>query len=280
MLEKTVLITGCSQGGVGAALVKAFRAKGYHVFATLRNMAKAGSLAGMDGVDLLELEVTSNESIQQCAKAVAKRTGGSLDVLVNNAGATYCIPLLDAPLDEAKKLYNLNVWSIVAMTQAFVPMLIRAKGVIANISSIAAKLTFAWSGIYNSSKAAETVLSETLRLELEPLGVRVVTVMLGAVDTGIFADIDDLALPENSYYHIARDFIDRQRKGLIYTTKQNRDVTAKNLVHDIVSGRSSYIWRGALSSLSWWLMSFLPDRLITSMMNSDNGLAEIRRVSR
>ncbi|KAK9234332.1 hypothetical protein V1525DRAFT_391555 [Lipomyces kononenkoae] len=273
MPEKTVLITGCSERGVGAALAKAFRAKGYHV--TLRNMAKAGSLAGMDGVDLLELEVTSTESIQQCAKAVEKRTGGSLDVLVNNAGVTECSPLLDVPLDQTKMLYDVNVWSIVAMAQAFAPMLIKAQGVIVKISSVVTKLTSAWSGIYNSSKAAETVLSETLRLELEPLGVRVITVMLRAVETGIFDDVDDLELPEMSYYHKARDFIDRQRKGLIYTTKQ--DVTATNIVRDIVSGRTSYICLGAQSSLCWWLLKLLPEKVLISMLNSDNGLAEIRR---
>lgn len=146
MPEKSVLITGCSQGGIGSSLAKAFRAKGFYVFATVRSVAKAGPLVNQKGIEILELELTSLESIQQCARAVEKRTGGSLDVLVNNAGASHVLPLLDTTIDEAKKLYDTNVWSVLAMTQAFAPMLVKAKGVLCNVSSVAACVPFALSG--------------------------------------------------------------------------------------------------------------------------------------
>ncbi len=147
----------------------------------------------MEGVEILELDVTSDESIRRCVKAVEKRTGGSLDVLVNNAGTDFVMPLLDTSVDEAKKLYDLNVWSILATTQAFTPMLLKAGGVLCNVSSISATMTFAWSGMLPlprlslpgagllvrqayiiALKAAATMISETLRLELEPLGIRVI----------------------------------------------------------------------------------------------------------
>ena len=70
--EKTVLITGCGHGGLGAALAKTFCARGYHVFATIRDKTKAGSLGQIEGVEILELELTSDESIRQCAAAVEK----------------------------------------------------------------------------------------------------------------------------------------------------------------------------------------------------------------
>jgi NAD(P)-dependent dehydrogenase (short-subunit alcohol dehydrogenase family) len=146
MSAKTVLITGCSRGGIGAALAMSFRAKGFHVFATVRDMAKAGPLVDIEGIEILELELTSEESIGICAKAVEKHTGGVLDVLINNAGVDYCRPLLDTPIDDAKKIYDVNVWALLAMSQAFTPMLIKSKGVICNISSIAGKFTFAWGG--------------------------------------------------------------------------------------------------------------------------------------
>jgi NAD(P)-dependent dehydrogenase (short-subunit alcohol dehydrogenase family) len=146
MSEKTVLITGCSDGGLGAAMAKAYRARGFRVFAAVRNIAKAGSLSEIKGIEILELEVTSEESIRQCAKAVEKLTGGSLDILVNNAGVCIIMPLLDTSLDEAKKLYDVDVWGILAMAQAFAPMLIKAKGVMCNISSVSGELIFAWSG--------------------------------------------------------------------------------------------------------------------------------------
>ncbi|KAK6066088.1 short chain dehydrogenase [Seiridium cupressi] len=199
---KTVLITGCSHGGLGAAMAKAYNAKGFRVFATLRNLAKKGSLCGIEGIEFLELEVTSQKSICQCAKAVDILTGGSLDILVNNAGNPTAMPLLDTSIDDAKRILDINVWTTLAMTQAFVPMLVKAKGIVCNVSSVSAKLFFAWTGIYNSSKAATTKLSEGLRIELAPLGVRVVAVMLRGVETtgNDPANKNDLELPVGSYY--------------------------------------------------------------------------------
>jgi 1-acylglycerone phosphate reductase len=146
MPEKTALITGCSHGGLGAAMAKAYHARGFKVFATVRDIAKAGYLAEIQGIEILELEVTSDESIHQCAKAVEKLTRGSLDILVNNAGISTVMPLLDTSVDDAKKMYDSNVWAILAMTQTFAPMLIKAKGTLCNISSVSCELVFAWQG--------------------------------------------------------------------------------------------------------------------------------------
>lgn len=146
MPEKTVVVTGCSSGGLGEAMAKAYHARGFRVFATLRNRAKAGSLADIRGIEILELEVTSAESIRQCAKAVEKLTGGALDILVNNAGISNIMPLLDTSIDDAKKMYDSNVWALLAMTQAFAPMLIKAQGAVCNISSVSCELVFAWQG--------------------------------------------------------------------------------------------------------------------------------------
>jgi 1-acylglycerone phosphate reductase len=151
MTKRTVLITGCSDGGIGAAMAKAFSDQEYRVLATLRNVSKAGSLAQMPNVEILQLDVTSHESIEQCVLEVQKRIGGALDVLVNNAGADFVIPLLDVSIDEAKRLYDVNVWSILATTQAFAPMLIQAKGTVSNICSIAATMPLAWAGKLHGS---------------------------------------------------------------------------------------------------------------------------------
>lgn len=146
MPEKTVLVTGCSNGGLGAAMAMAYQARGFRVFATLRNRAKGGSLEEIEGIEILELDVTSEESVRQCAKEVEKLTGGSLDILVNNAGIATIMPLLDTSVADAKKIYDSNVWAILLMTQAFAPMLIKSKGTVCNISSVSCELVFAWQG--------------------------------------------------------------------------------------------------------------------------------------
>ncbi|PYI07006.1 putative short-chain dehydrogenases/reductase [Aspergillus sclerotiicarbonarius CBS 121057] len=276
-MAKTVLITGCSDGGLGAAMARVYQAKGFRVFAALRNQTKARSLTEIEGLEIVQLEVTSVESIEQCAKVVAKHTGGTLDVLVNNAGVSAIVPLLDASLDDAKKVYDTNVWSTVAMAQIFAPMLIKAQGTICNISSVSGEMVFAWAGVYSSSRSAGTRISETLRLEMAPLGVRVVTVILGGVQTSGNdpANIPDLELPPDSYYRKITAVIDRHKKTMVHPNKQNIEVAAKNVVEDVLSGRGTFIRRGQASTLSWFCNTFLPYQLFTWMINRESALGEI-----
>lgn len=147
MARKMVLITGCSEGGLGAALAKGFQKQGYHVFATLRNPAKAGSLAeGNENIEILNLDTTSRESVDACFEAVKKKTGGTLDVLVNNAGSGSTMPLLHCPIAQAKETYDVNVWGTLGMVQVFSPLLLRSKGTIVNICSIVGAANVAWQG--------------------------------------------------------------------------------------------------------------------------------------
>lgn len=144
--KKTALITGCSEGGLGAELAKNFQKQGFHVFATLRTPEKAASLKD-EHIEVLPLDVTSSESVSQCADLVRSKTGGSLDVLVNNAGVILMAPLLDTSIPDGKKVFDVHVWGTLAVTQAFAPMLIEAKGVVLNICSIAAAIRLAWQGM-------------------------------------------------------------------------------------------------------------------------------------
>ena len=85
--KKTALITGCSDGGIGASMAKVLHEKGYYVFATLRNISKAGTLTEIDDVEILELDVTLKESIARCAEEVRKRTGAPSISLLTMPGA-------------------------------------------------------------------------------------------------------------------------------------------------------------------------------------------------
>jgi NAD(P)-dependent dehydrogenase (short-subunit alcohol dehydrogenase family) len=146
MTKRSVLITGCSKGGLAQEMVKAYLRRGFLVLATLRDLSKAGDLGKLDNVKLLKLNVASQSSIKSCFDEVQGITGGRLDVLVNNAGSGGTMPLLDVKIEEAKEVYDANVWGILAMTQAFTPMLIEAHGVVCNISSVLGELVYAWAG--------------------------------------------------------------------------------------------------------------------------------------
>ncbi|OBT39596.1 hypothetical protein VE00_10798 [Pseudogymnoascus sp. WSF 3629] len=273
---KYVLVTGCSTGGLGFALAKAFRDQGFHVLATVRNANTAGALVDERDIEILTLDVTSADSISSCLAQVRSATGDKLDILVNNAGAAIFGPLVHASIEDGKNAYDVNVWGPLAMTQAFAPLLIDSKGVILNISSIAGAVPLAWQGLYNSSKAATTFVSETLKMELAPLGVRVVTAMVGAMGTQLY-DGHEVSLPPDSYYKSIEETIKKQSRGEMQAPfNEPVDITARSLVKDTLSGRRGQIWRGGeagrASILSWLVPTSLRERIL----HAERGLYQLK----
>ncbi|KAK6069904.1 IBR finger domain protein (short-chain dehydrogenase) [Seiridium cupressi] len=273
---KTVLITGCSEGGLGSALCKAFLHVGCHVFVTVRNPAKAAYLYGDARCEILALDVASRESIDTCVSQIRKRLNGKgLDILVNNAGIGLTAPLLDTSIDEAKMLFDVNVWGLLAVTQAFASLLIEARGTILNISSIAGAVQMAWQGVYNSSKAAVTFLSETLRIELSPLGVHVVTAMVGEIETEFYGKGASFALPPGSHYKPAEAIIRKQGLGEMQTNNEKAEVTASNLVKDVLSGRTGKVWRGGVAGTVKYVSWMVPTKLFEWGLHRSRGLSEL-----
>ncbi|RYP50371.1 hypothetical protein DL769_010960 [Monosporascus sp. CRB-8-3] len=161
------------------------------------------SLQQLPNVTVLPLDVTSGESIAAAVATVSSATGGKLDYLVNNAGTQCVMPVLDFNIKQAKDMFEVNVWGLLAVTQAFSPFILAAKGTIINMSSIGALLWMPYKAVYGSSKSAVTAISEGLRVELKPFGVNVVTVMVGAVQTKLFDNAPEHHLPPNSSYKAA-----------------------------------------------------------------------------
>lgn len=120
-------------------------------------------------------------------------------------------------------------------------------------------------------------MSEMLRVEMAPLGVQVVTVLLGGVATNALNNFSYDEMPAGSYYHQISDTIARHQRGeFLSEGRQNVDVAAKNIVNDVISGRTGYIRRGQASTLSWIATTFLPHTWAVSMLNGKNtGLAEL-----
>jgi NAD(P)-dependent dehydrogenase (short-subunit alcohol dehydrogenase family) len=144
--KKSVLITGCSDGGIGHALAHSFQKRGLQVFATARSLVKMSDLEGVSNVILLQLDVTSASDIAAAVEAVkAKSHGAKLDYLVNNSGRQYYMPALDADIEEGKRLFDVNFWGALAIIQAFQSLLFKAQGTIVNIGSIVGYLYSPWS---------------------------------------------------------------------------------------------------------------------------------------
>ena len=137
--QKSVLITGCSAGGIGSSLALSFANRDHLVFATARNISKVSPvLTNHPNVRVLVLDTTSHVSITAAAQRVSETTGGTLDYLVNNAGQGMTAPFLDTDMQKAKELFEVNFWGVLDCIQGFKKLLVEGKGCIVNVASIAA----------------------------------------------------------------------------------------------------------------------------------------------
>lgn len=119
------------------------------------------------------------------------------------------------------------------------------------------------------------MISEVLRLELQPLGIRVVTGMIGGVETPIHQNSGDLALPANSYYKSVKDVISDVNRGAKKPNAQPVDVTARAIANDIVGGKSGKIWRGGMASILSWVSSLVPYSVLVSIVSNGKELGKI-----
>ena len=175
-----VLITGCSSG-IGRAMAHAFKAAGHEVWASARKPEDVAQLSAL-GFNAIQLDVNDQTQLAQLAEWLA-HNGGGLDVLINNAGYGAMGPLLDGGVAGMQQQFETNVFSVVGVTRALFDLLRRNKGLVVNIGSVSGVLVTPFAGAYCASKAAVHALSDALRMELAPLGIRVLEVQPGAIDT-------------------------------------------------------------------------------------------------
>ena len=269
--KRTVLITGCSDGGIGAALAIAFHEAGLRVYATARNPTKMEELASR-GIETLTLDVQSETSIAECVN----RSPG-LDILVNNAGAQFLMPVSNIPISEAKKIFDLNVWLQIAMTQAFLPLLLKSpNGMVVNQMSAGAVTTIPFQAVYNASKAAIAMMSDSTRLELQPFGITVVDLRTAIVKANLIKNTEESqqpSLPSASIYQPAKDAVEKAMKQEGF---ENQGMPAPQWAKLVVGDLSRktpppVIWRGE----SAWLTRFatvLPFGTLDGMVKKLTGL--------
>ena len=172
------LITGCSSG-IGRALANAFKSAGYTVWASARKTEDVAALTTA-GFIAVQLDVNDGPALEQLSERINQQHGG-LDVLINNAGYGAMGPLLDGGVQAMQRQFETNVFAVVGVTRAMFGVLLRAKGIVVNIGSVSGVLVTPFAGAYCASKAAVHALSDALRMELAPFGVRVMEVQPGAI---------------------------------------------------------------------------------------------------
>ena len=286
---KTVLITGCSDGSLGAALAKAFHSKGYYVFASARDMTKMGSLQGA-GIQCLELDVLSQDSIYSCKAKIAEQTSGTLDILVNNAGGGHYMPFMHLDLQKAKELFKVNVWSYLSVTQSFLRLLLKGKSVasgkhslIVNNTSISSVLRTPYHSAYGASKAAMAAFNDAQRIELQPLGVRVVDLKTGSLESNFGSNrTNEIDLPADSPYQLIKDEVINVISGnATEEYAEDQDSWAKNIVIDLeASEPPAQIWRGGAAGtiqLTKKIEDFLPTSVQDKQFQKLGGLDKLEK---
>ncbi|WP_433367520.1 SDR family oxidoreductase [Streptosporangium sp. CA-115845] len=173
-------MTGASTG-IGAASARELARRGFHVFAGVRRDRDADALRA-PGIEPVILDITQPGHIAELAARVGSRAG-TLRALVNNAGISVNAPVEALPLEEWRRLFEVNLFGHVAVTQALLPDLLRHSGRVVNISSVGGKVAMATFGPYAGTKFALEAVSDALRQEVAPLGMRVVVVEPGGVRT-------------------------------------------------------------------------------------------------
>lgn len=280
--RKTCLVTGCSEGGVGAALAEAFVEAGYHVFASARYTSKIPqNLHQASNVTILTLDVSSSSSIIAAAETVRGQTDGKLDVLINNAGHGLNLPALDTPISQAKKLFDTNFFGALEMVQVFSHMLVRSRGVIVNNASLGGvhpipfismsprqhQITYETDSFllatYNASKAALITAGEGWRLELAPLGVRVITLITGGISTKFLTKLEAVVLPEDSYYMSIKELIGEHPEKV--PLGMDPKYFALDIVGRVERGCKGKQWVGGGSYLAYIAVLLLPQWALVSV---------------
>lgn len=180
-MKRTVFITGASSG-IGKATAKHFEKKGWNVVATMRRPVDGKDLES-DSILVAKLDVQDSKSIIDAVTA-AKTKFGSIDVLINNAGYGAYGPLEATPMENLRRQFDVNVFGLVEVTKAILPIMRKQKsGTIINISSIGGRIVFPFGTLYHGSKWAVEGISEALSFEVKLFGGRVKIVEPGGVNT-------------------------------------------------------------------------------------------------
>jgi NAD(P)-dependent dehydrogenase (short-subunit alcohol dehydrogenase family) len=265
IVKRNLLITGASSG-IGKTTARLFAREGFRVFGTSRRKHP-----DEDGVEMLELDVRSDDSVQRCVREVLARAG-QIDVLINNAGIEHVEIAEETAMEDARAVFETNFFGVVRVTNAVLPgMRQRRKGRIVNVGSMGAWVGEPGEAFYSASKAALARYSEALRHEVWPLGIHVSLIELGAFKTHIIPTASTIEGPIADYEAVRR----AASRTLQDSLRQGGDPhKVAELILKIARARSPRLRYGAGSEALWipYLKVLLPQRLFDYLVRRGFGL--------
>lgn len=266
-----VVVTGASSG-IGQATAERLAADGFHVLAGVRRQQDADRIAA-SSLEPFILDITRSDTIEALIERIA-RERRPLRALVNNAGIAVNAPVETAPLDEWRRQFEVGAIGQVAMIQALMPALLKSGGRVVNIGSVGGKVSMAGFGPYSAAKFAMEAVTDSLRREMEPFGLKVIMITPGAVSTSLSArgtaTANRLAALLTPEQHERHDHLFAAVVGL--AAAWEKDGIRPERVAAVISRairdrkpRTRYT-AGSDSALITRLVRFLPDRLLDGML--------------
>ncbi|MGI5240348.1 SDR family oxidoreductase [Dactylosporangium sp. CA-139066] len=267
-------MTGASTG-IGAATARELARRGFHVLAGVRRDSDRMPPKAK-GIEPVILDITDPDHVAALAARV-ERDPRPLRALVNNAGVPGAGPVEVMPLSEWRRIFEVNLFGHVAVIQSLIPALLRGKGRVVNISSLNGKISMAGYGPYAASKFAMEAMSDALRNELAPHGVRVIVVEPGGVKTemsrvGLAAlgRLDDGMTPEQYARYDALMRAIPSHVAAFTKAGVTSDVAAKRIAKAVTDDRPRTRYTiGATAAFLIRASRVLPDRMLDRMTTSD-----------
>lgn len=265
---KSVLVTGASSG-IGKATALLLARSGYLVFAGVRKVEDGEALKAEEPrIEPIVLEVTDRESIGEAVREVSAHVDG-LSALVNNAGVSFTAPLEFQDLGEIERVFAINVFGLIAVTQAFLPLLRKGRGRVVNVGSVGDRFTVPFGGALCASKSAVRSLTEALRMELHPFGIHVALIQPASVCT---AAVDKFAedareklatLPSQARVLYGEMYDAMVKRASAEERAGSPPEVIAEAILEAVSAREprTRYPAGKRAGLLTWLPALLPDRL-------------------
>ncbi|PWY96832.1 Dehydrogenase/reductase SDR family protein 7-like protein [Testicularia cyperi] len=272
-----VFITGCTGNGIGYHLSKTFHAAGCRVFVSGRNAAKMNHIG--EGVEFVQLDVTSPESVQNAIQQVEAKAG-KIDILVNNAGQGCVGPLAEVQLDRVKSTFDTNVFGLLSVTQAAsVGMIQRRSGLIVNISSIVSHVPTPWAGVYCATKACVTSMSDVLRMELAGFNIKIMCVFPGAIRSSI-GDANAAAFrpkEKSAYKNVVDQILARASWSQCPQSTPAEELAGEIVANALRSEPPASLSAGYRSYRAWWSY-YLPRSARDYLWGSQFGIDKVGKV--
>ncbi len=227
--KKVILITGASSG-IGRDVAKKLLAENHIIYAAARRTHLMDDLKAL-GAHIIKLDVTNTDSVNEAVTFIIKNEG-TIDVLINNAGFATLGAIEDASLESIEYQFNVNIFGIARMLKSVLPHMRKArKGLVINIGSVAGYISPPIMGWYASTKHALKGITDSLRVEVSPLGIDVVLIEPGAIKTG-FKDVSEEYLekdaPSDDYNAMVEGF--KRVLNKTYSKAPGTNTTVKAIV--------------------------------------------------